>query len=411
MSKKVDERIPREVGSGMLPDCPAAKSPWNKLVSYVDAAHYSSRYNAVFSASALQVLRILVPDYKERATLMSENAYKRLYQAFTGPYGSFTINEQNTHPFFRGNFTGGLTGDAGDDALLMCGRVNDFGTYRVEKELDVCHWDIVGSDLCRATTQSLQATADGQATHLQPGTRLDYCMVEARGCGDLHCRIVAESRDKYPMPEHEIWESFGPIATEDQIRYTPEEDMLTESQVFREECGNTFCNGTCWERDASSVYKQPATAASTYIFPAIEQLIAEKKFDEKFVSHVIKCVFEASGKSAFGEFYAKEGLRNWLGVPDNIDDGRVIGGHIEMFLQCLLVKYEVEAFNSEEVIYVIDRNALTKNTPRAADAFVSMWYGMTKTLVSARWSLWEEPDDTPADKLRIKIAKKIDKFC
>lgn len=40
----------------------------------------------------------------------------------------------------------------GDDALLMCGRCQDFGTYRCEKELDVCDWDIVGSELCRTTT-------------------------------------------------------------------------------------------------------------------------------------------------------------------------------------------------------------------------------------------------------------------
>ena len=37
-----------------------------------------------------------------------------------------------------------------------------------------------------------------------------------------------------------------------------------------------------------------------------------------------------------------------------------------------------------------------------------MWHGMVKTLVSAEWSVWEE--DSPAGKMRIRIAKKIDKF-
>ena len=36
---------------------------------------------------------------------------------------------------------------------------------------------------------------------------------------------------------------------------------------------------------------------------------------------------------------------------------------------------------------------------------------MTKTLVNTQWSLWEIKEDTPADKLRIKIGRKIDKFC
>jgi hypothetical protein len=37
-----------------------------------------------------------------------------------------------------------------------------------------------------------------------------------------------------------------------------------------------------------------------------------------------------------------------------------------------------------------------------------MWYGMAKTLINAQWALWEE--DSPEGKLRIKIAKRIDKF-
>jgi hypothetical protein len=37
-----------------------------------------------------------------------------------------------------------------------------------------------------------------------------------------------------------------------------------------------------------------------------------------------------------------------------------------------------------------------------------MWNGMVKTLVNAQWSVWEE--ESPDKKLRIKIAKKIDKF-
>ena len=49
-----------------------------------------------------------------------------------------------------------------------------------------------------------------------------------------------------------------------------------------------------------------------------------------------------------------------MGVPHNIgeDDGRMMGGYLEMFLQCMHCPYEVEAFNGEEVIYVIERSSL-----------------------------------------------------
>ena len=86
-----------------------------------------------------------------------------------------------------------------------------------------------------------------------------------------------------------------------------------------------------------------------------------------------------------------------------------MGGLMEMLLQPLVCKYEVEAFNKDEVILVIDRAGLeitaTKDVP---EAHLWMWQGMVKTLVNAQWSVWEE--DSPAGKMRVKIAKKIDKF-
>jgi hypothetical protein len=86
-----------------------------------------------------------------------------------------------------------------------------------------------------------------------------------------------------------------------------------------------------------------------------------------------------------------------------------MGGVIEMLLQSILCKYEIEAFNENEVIYVIDRGGLAIGaTQSLCEAHLYMWHGMVKTLVSAEWSVWEE--DSPAGKMRIKIAKKIDKF-
>jgi hypothetical protein len=239
-------------------------------------------------------------------------------------------------------------------------------------------------------------------------------MVEAKGCGDRHCRIVAESRDKYPMPPHEIWESFGPVGSADQIKFTPEEECVKESNIFREECNYAFINGTNTENDSSSaVMLAYSSAATLYILPTARYAINQGLIEEKFFDHVLKCVCEAAGKAAFGETYAKEAQRQWLGVPKEIgdDDGRVMGGHIEMYLQSMRVPYEIEAFNKEEVVYVIDRGILTLGELKYSDALISYWYGMTKTLVNAQWSLWEEAGDTPAEKLRIRIAKKIDKFC
>ena len=408
MSKKIDERIPAESGNGAcFKQYNAVQSPWNKLYSYQESLHYASRFEAVLSAAATQALRIMVPDYAERAQMMCEEAYQRLY--VTGQYygddDGFGI-----HPFMCGQFAGALIGDKGDDALLMCGRCQDFGTYRAEKELDVCDWDICGSELCRTTTMSLQGQANASAERRRKGPTMDYLMVEAKGCGDRHCRIIAESREKYPAPPHELWESFGPAVSDEYKKYTEEEDCVAESMMFREECNYHFVNGTNNETDSSNQMINLSTAASLYILPAIREAVKREKVTREMADHILKCVLEAAGKAMFGERYAIKGCRDWLGVPNTIgEDGRLLGGLIEVLLQSIVCSYEVEAFNKNEVILVIDRGGLAIGaTQELVEAHVYMWNGMAKTLINAQWSLWEE--DSPEGKLRIKIAKKIDKF-
>lgn len=411
MSKKIDERLPQNSGENSgLKQYYAVKTPWEKLYDFREMMHYSNRFEAVLSTAVMQAYRILIPDYEERSDLMCQDAFNRLY-AINQMYGINGDITLNMHPFMCGQFVGGLIGDQGDDALLMCGRVQDFGTYRVEKELDVCPWDIIGTELCRATTMSLQGSGTGSAERRRKGPTMEYCMVEARGAGDRHCRIVAENRDKYPMPEHKIWESFGPIATEDQIKYTEDEDCVKESMVFREECGYKFINGTCTvdESDSANMVKL-STGASLYLLPAIEAGIREGRFERDYAYHVVRMCCQGAGKAWLSEHYAVKAARDYLGVPNEIgQDGRILGGLIELLLQSVFCDYEVEAFNENEVIYVIDRAGLeitgTKTLPECHKWF---WEGAVKTVVDPMYMLWEE--DSPEGKMRLKIAKRIDKF-
>ena len=399
MIKKIDERIPQNSGDGAsFKTYNAVQSPWNKLMSYKDALHYASRFEAVLSAAVTQAYRIIIPDYATRASEMCKEAYARLYKT-----GIDYPNDDGfgIHPFMCGSYPGALIGDKGDDALLMCGRCQDFGTYRCEKELDVCDWDICGSELCRATTMSLQGQADATESRHRKGHKLDYLMVEAKGCGDRHCRIIAES---------ELWQSFGPAVSDDYKKYTEEEDTVEEPMMFREECDYHFVNGTNNETDSSNQMVNLSTAASLYMLPAIDNAVKLGYTTAENAEWIKKCVLEAAGKAMFGERYAIKACRDWLGVPDEIkEDGRLLGGVIEMLLQSLVCGYEIEAFNKDEVIYVINRADLAiTGTQSLCEAHLYMWQGMVKTLVNAQWSVWEE--DSPKGKMRIKIAKKIDKF-
>jgi hypothetical protein len=413
MSKKIDDRLPRDLGLKVIPGHAAIKSPWEKLYGFHDVMHYDERYNSLVSALIMQALRIVLPDYIERTNLMcdvSYNAQRRMV-----PLG---LGVLNVHPFFKGNFLGALGADRGDDCGLMCGRVNDFGTYRVEKELDVCYWDVVGSELCRATIYGLQGGSEACGEKFRDGPNIEFHMVEAKGCGDRHCRVVAENREKWPMPKiPEKWDRFGPVATADMIKYTPEEECVKESPWFRGECDYLFANGTNSEVDETGMMGGCIrnTPGTMIIIPTVMEAIKKGIIKEEAFDNALKCVCEAAGKAAFNDFFAREGLRSWLGVPREIgdDDGRVLGGYIEVYLQAMLAGYEVEAFNKDEVIYVIDKSAIfggqPKGQPKYIDALLYYWYGMSKTLINAQWALWEE--DSPKDRLRIKIAKKIDKWC
>lgn len=416
MTKRIDPRIPQHIGRGTYLEFPAIKSPWDKMMSYKDSIHYVARYNSLVTAVIHQAFRILMPDYVERTKLMCDYSYADGYkmQGAKDENGrNISCNVTNVPPFCRGNFTAGLYADFGDESLNMCGRVNDFGSYRVEKELDECPWGIVGSDLCRQTIATLQGGSDALGDYLpEGGPHLEFSMVEAIGCGDRHCRVVAECRKKWPMPPRENWEGFGPIATEHLIQFTPEDECIKESMIFREETNYTYASGTNREEDATSgMFNTYCSPALWYILPAVDLAIERGFFTAEQFDFTLKCVCEAAGKAAFGDFFAREGLRQWLGVPKEIgdDDGRVLGGYIEMYLQTMKADYKIEAFNKDEVIYDIDRFGISFGRAKHADALVYYWYGMSKTLMNPQWSLWEE--NSPEGRLRIKIAKNIDKFC
>jgi hypothetical protein len=221
MAENKNKRLPLDNESGVLPEHPALKTPWGKLISLHDAHHYALRNNAVVAATFMQVLRIIMPDYNERAKALIEINREILYNMFAIPEvrKMFRV-KQNVPPFVKGMMVGVLAGDQGDEAMLMAGRVNDYGSCRFEKELDTCPWDIVGSEFCRCTTAYFEALS---TTFGEPG--MEFNMVEAKGCGDLHCRVIGENREKYPMPPRkDIHETFGPIATADQIKFTPEDN-------------------------------------------------------------------------------------------------------------------------------------------------------------------------------------------
>ncbi len=392
-------------GAGNLTKYPAFKTRWGKLLSLYEAHEFCARHYALMAATYMNVLRIVVPDYTVRSDLLCDVNAKFMKEYFSDPaVKAGYLDRYDIPPFLKGTMIGTLNGDKGDEDRLMCGRVNDYGTYRFEKELDTCPWEIVGSEYCRCTTAFFQALSEALADG-EP--HCEYNMVEARGCGDLHCRVIGESREKYPMPPRvNSSDTFGPIATADKIKFTPREKCHQYPQQYREECNDIYRNGFCAEE---SFLECAAMALGSD--NVIYVLMATQQENMEQVELIIKCLFQGAGKNMFADLAGNKGIRDWLNVPGDIKDGRVLAAYIEVILGTTRTPFTEKVFNEDEVILDINRAALSKGLPLLTLAYLNLWYGMSKTLIGAEWSVWEEAEDVPEDILRIKIGRKIDKYC
>ena len=205
---------------------------WGKLIPEKEAYDYAVRQIASFCANLFQVMRILEPDFEKRTSAICDISYMMNMSACSDEYLKDFFDEWNIPEFCKKDaWLGGIFGDSGDEYENMAGRVIQFTHDRVEKELDTCPWDIVGAELCNMTTAMFTANFD-LASNGQNEVALNMC--EARGCGDCHCRVVAERRDKYGL-EKQGWMDHmqQPV---DPVHNTPRERMVREGQIHRNDC-------------------------------------------------------------------------------------------------------------------------------------------------------------------------------
>jgi len=381
-------------------------TPWGRKLSFEETYAYSQRHIQTIGVGFMQVLRIVEPDYERRAKAMCEYISDFQYNMYcSAEFKHHFHTRYNIPEDARGAYLAGLIGDAGDEALLMPGRVIEFTPDRVEKELDACPWDIVGSEVCRATVAGFSRCFDAFAK--DEDDLMNVEMVEARGWGDLHCRIVAENRKKYNRPEKEVWQLVGPALS--GVTSTPREEMVTEPMQLREADGkyrNVY--GAEWTKDEQFAQAATMPGANMYIVPAIRAL----EPDSGKVAHITRCVFEAAGKWAFAEFGSIKGMRDWLGVPDDLNDGRVLGAVVALQLESCLIPCAFAEFTPERTVIDIDKTAFLRGDPGYPEfehAFGALWKGMAQTLVSADWSAGFA-SDVSEDRFRLVIECKTDKF-
>lgn len=393
------------------------ETAFGKLIPEKEAYSYCLRTIAAFSANIFQVMRVLNDDWEDRTEKICESANMMNCAACSGSEGQLQqylndfYDEWNIPEFVdREAWIGAIWGDYGDEAEDMAGRVIQFTRNRVEKELDSCPWDIVGSEMCNMTTAMFTANFDiaagGEHGKITNDVALNMC--EARGCGNPHCRVVAERLDAYGL-DHQGWLDHRGASTA-PVHDTPPERRVKHAEGLR---SGQYTQAFGEEQSFEWQYNWVAQMGWVWSvsFPLIA--IRDMEKNEGDFDRVLSIVFATAGKNHFIDPFAREGLRTWLDIPREIGDNdpRVMGAYIGAIMSCQLVPFEWEAFDKDGVTIKVSTDDFNGRFPMApldeiTAGYEAEWNGAIKTLVSPEWSVWIDGKD---DEFQfIQIGRKLD---
>lgn len=392
-----------------LEEHPSVRTSWGKLIPKDEAYRYALRSVAAFSANLFQVMRILEPDFDKRTSAICDISYMMNTSVSGEEYMNEFYDQWNIPEFCeRSAWLGAIFGDYGDEYENMAGRVIQFTRDRVEKELDACPWDIVGAEMCNMTTAMFTANFD-LASKKQLENEVCLNMCEARGCGDRHCRVVAERRDKTGLPKQGWMDHMQqPVYP---VHDTPRERGFRDAQGLRNgQYSQTFGEETSFDEEYH--WDMMMCWVWSVSFPMIA--IRDMAKDEDEFDRIFRIVFSTAGKNAYIDPWNREGLRSYLGVPHEIDenDPRIMGSLIQFQLDTQLVPNHLTAWTKDEVRIACTYDDFTGRYEMAPMdelyyGYESYWHNAVKTLVSPEWSVWFENVDS--DDMEIVIGRKIDK--
>lgn len=414
MEKKVEKLIPNNISeTGMIDEDSGLRlyrgimSPWDRFKSFRQACHFLWRHSALFGVAYMNALKIIEPDYEKRQTTMSTAWGEQMKWLWSpeDPMGAVKDFESrfDIPPFLKESmYRSGCYADNGDEFTGMPGYVVYASTDRVEKEIHQCPIDIIGPDACDLSVGGGQHFCHGCSGKGKEG--MNVYLEERKGCGDPYCHTIHESVEKYGKHVNADgfdWECWGPSVS----------GIRKEGQPHKQECEWMYSGefvsplGARWT--AGEMYKMSATAPLAYAGHAAGAIrVLAPNGDQKLAQHIVDVMFETAGKFQFGEYNTRKAAREWLGVPADVNDGRVLGGYISMIMQARSVPWSFVEFTPERTIVEVD--AFTQNYfgqyPEFNNAYRAYFDGMAKTLVDTQWVV-KLAEDAPEGKVRYVIEK------
>ncbi len=385
-------------------------SPWGAIKGFKETYTFLIRHASLIAVGYMNSMRILEPDYEKSQSLMS-GAWGTMmdYSWIPGSDAMKGFEERfEVPPFWKdGVIRGAIYADKGDQMTLIPGHIWYTSNDRFEKEIHKCMFDIAGPETCDMSV--------GGGSHFIYGIscrRTNGYDPERIGCGDDYCVACQESKKKYGKhnntpendefgPEGYEWEGWGPTGggLRDQGMPHKANSEHLDTGVYEAATGATWTTG--------EMYKDMNMWPLAYSYCAIEAMRHGLSDEKKaLVDHVVDTIFEVGGKFQFAEATARKAAREWMDVPTDLDDGRVMGGYISMVLQARDIEWKFVEFEAEKTVIECNRTklAMLGMYPEYIKAYKAYFNGAVKTLVDATWTV-EAIEDVDNDTVTFTIQK------
>lgn len=385
-------------------------TPWEQIKSFRETCHFLWRHSAIMGVAYMNALKIIEPDYEKRQTTMSNNWAQQMQYMWSeaDPLGVLKGFEDrhDIPPFMKKSaYRSACYCDIGDEFTGMPGYIWYASSDRIEKEVHQCPIDIIGPDACDLSNGGGQYFCHGCSRLGKEG--LTAYLVQRKGEGDPYCHVLHETVAKYGPNKNADgydWEMWGPGAT------MPRE---TDQAPHKLECEwmhtGEFVSplGARWT--AGEMYRQSCQAPLAYACHAAGAIrTLTKPEDAKMVQHVVNVMFETAGKCQFAEYNTRKAAREWLGVPADLNDGRVLGAYISMIQQAKSVPWKFVEFTEERTVVEVD--AFLQNYfgqyPELTEAYRAYFDAIAKTLVDCQWVV-KLGEDAPEGKIHYVIEKGV----
>lgn len=389
--KKVDRLIPNNISDLAFEDDDSGLrvfrgiiSPWDQIKSFRESYHFLMRNAAMFDVAYMNALKVIEPDYEKRQTVMSRiwGDFMKYLWSPSDPFGAIKgfESDYDIPPFIKQSvYRSGCYADSGDEFTDMAGQIHYASSGRVEKEIHTCPIDIIGPDACDLSIGGGQHFCVGCAA-----TSLNVYLEERMGCGDPYCHTTHEMQSKYGGNINEDgydWECWGPPGAEMRRKGAPrkkEVKWLTTGE---------YVSPLNARKTAGEMRKQTIIAPLAYAGHAAGAIREFMKDDMERAQYIVNASFDTAGKLQFAEATTRKSVRDWMGVPPEVDDGRVLGGYISMILQARGVPWSFLEFTEERVVIDLESFPFVYmgQYPEFIESHRAWFDAMAKTLVNTQW--------------------------